>query len=393
MVLLAEGRRLARVAPPLQDALLAAGLLVVAQIETWGSAAFTAKLPMALLAVGITVPIAWRRRAPVAVLAVGLGFGLLFGGLWPTVDPIYPILTLLIACYSVGAHAGFGAGLGSVVVVVCIYFGGAVLDEIRNTGHHGPGDVGMLTFLVGGAWLLGRMVERRSGEAAEMAERAQRLERERERQEAEILGRERARIARELHDVIAHSVSVMVIQAGAAEQLLDSNPAQARESLRAVQELGASTVDELRRLLGILRDHQHEPSLNPQPGMAGLPRLIGQFRDAGLPVEVDVEGDQVPLPPGIDLSAYRIVQEALTNTLKHAQPARASVHVRYRSATLELEVVDDGTSSTHDDGRGSGHGLIGMRERAAIYGGAFTAGPRPGGGYAVRARLPVGGER
>jgi len=127
--------------------------------------------------------------------------------------------------------------------------------------------------------------------------------------------------------------------------------------------------------------------------MAGLPRLIGQFRDAGLPVEVNVEGDQVPLPPGIDLSAYRIVQEALTNTLKHAQPARASVHVCYRAASLELEVVDDGTSSTQDDGRGSGHGLIGMRERAAIYGGAFTAGPRPGGGYAVRARLPVGGER
>jgi signal transduction histidine kinase len=391
VALAAAGRRLARIAPPAQDALLAAGLAVVAQIETWGSAAFTAKFPMALLAVTITVPIAWRRRAPVVVLVVGLLFGLVFGSLWPTVDPIYQIIALIVACYSLGAYGSFAAGLASVVVVVCIYLTGAVLDDIQDTGQHGPGDVGMLAFLVVGAWLLGRRVERRSGEATEMAKRAEQLERERERQEADILARERARIARELHDVIAHSVSVMVIQAGAAEQLLDSDPPRAREPLVAVQELGRSTVDELRRMLGILRDHEHEPSLNPQPGMAGLPHLIRQFREAGLPVEMRVEGDPVPLRPGIDLSAYRIVQEALTNTLKHAKPAAARVLVRYSGAVLELEVVDDGAPAS--PGNGQGHGLVGMRERASLYGGVLTTGPRPGGGYGVRASLPVGGDR
>ena len=220
-----------------------------------------------------------------------------------------------------------------------------------------------------------------------MTERAERLERDREQQEAAALARERARIARELHDVIAHSVSVMVIQAGAAEQLLTSNPPQARESLQSVQELGRSTVDELRRMLGILREDRHEVQLQPQPGMAGLPGLIRQLREAGLPVELRVEGDEVALPPGIDLSAFRIVQEALTNTLKHAQPARACVVVRYSTGVLNLEIVDDGAPRTHGGDR-HGHGLVGMRERTALYGGVFVAGPRPGGGYAVHARIP-----
>ena len=222
-----------------------------------------------------------------------------------------------------------------------------------------------------------------------MTERAERLERDRERPEAEALARERGRIARELHDVIAHSVSVMVIQAGAAEQLLTSNPPQARESLQSVQELGRSTVDELRRMLGILREDRQEVPLHPQPGMAGLPGLIRRLREAGLPVELRVEGDEVDLPPGIDLSAFRIVQEALTNTLKHAQPARAKSSVRYGGGTMDLEIVDDGAPRTQG-GDGPGHGLVGMRERTALYGGDFAAGPRPGGGYAVRARMPVG---
>jgi signal transduction histidine kinase len=376
-------------APPAQDALLAGGIAVAAQVETWASAAFTAKIPMALLALAITVPVAWRRRFPVAVLGLGLLSGLAFGHYWPDVDPIYQIIALLVVCYSVGAYANLAAGLASVLVVVSIYATGAVLDEIRNPQLHGPADVGMLAFLVIGAWVTGRLVERRSGQAAKMTERAERLEREREQQEAEALARERGRIARELHDIIAHSVSVMVIQAGAAEQLLTSDPPQARESLQSVQELGRSTVDELRRMLGILREDPQEVSLNPQPRMAGLPGLIRQLREAGLPVEMRVEGTQLDLPPGVDLSAFRIVQEALTNTLKHAQPARAQVLVRYGGGMLDLEIVDDGTPRTH--GRdGHGHGLVGMRERAALYGGDFAAGPRPGGGYAVRARLPVG---
>jgi signal transduction histidine kinase len=370
--------------------LLAAGLGVVAQVETWASPSFTAKVPMAMFAFGITLPVAWRRRAPIAVLAVALAFGLTFGRFWPTVDSIYSIVVLLIVCYSIGAYAGQVAGLVSITVVMSIYLVGAILDEVNNTGHHGPGDVGMLGFLVTGAWVIGRLVEHRSGQAALMAERAERLEREQGRQEAEVLARERARIARELHDVIAHSVSVMVIQAGAADQWLERDPSQARESLRAVQELGGSTVGELRRMLGILRDHPEDLSLDPQPGMARLPRMLRQFRDAGLCVELRSEGEPAPLPPGIDLSAYRIVQEALTNTLRHAHAARADVRLVYRPDALELEILDDGSVAGSVDGQG--HGLIGMRERASLYGGTFSAGPQAGGGYRVSARLPLGGD-
>jgi signal transduction histidine kinase len=394
-MLAVTGHRLAALAPPAPDALLAVGLLAVAQVETWGSPSFTAKVPMSLLAFGVTLPVAWRRRAPIAVLAVAMAFGLTFGTFWPSVESIYSIFALLIACYSIGAYAHHMTGLASIVVVILIYVGGAVADEVNHTGEHGPGDVGMLGFLVAGAWLIGRLVARRSSQAADVTERLERLERERERQEAEVLARERASIARELHDVIAHSVSVMVIQAGAAEQLLESNPAQARQSMQAVQELGRSTVGELRRMLGILRDRPEELALNPQPGLAALPRLLRQLGEAGLDVGLHTEGDPVALPPGADLSAYRIVQEALTNTLRHARPGHArpahgEVRLRYSPDALELEIDDDGGVASRGDGKG--HGLVGMRERAALYGGTFSAGPRPGGGYRVRARLLLGGD-
>ena len=310
---------MARQVPPREDALLAAGLAAAAQIETWGTESFTAKLPMAVFALAITVPVAWRRRAPIAVLGVGLLGVVAFGGLWPTLEPIYQIVALLIACYSVGAYAGFAAGLCSVAVVVSVFVIGAVLDRVQGGVPHGPGDVAMVAFLVGGTWLLGRLVHRRTRQADALRERAERLERDRERREAAALARERARIARELHDVIAHSVSVMVIQAGAAEQLLDGDPPRARACLESVQDVGRETVVELRRLLGILREDDRELSLNPQPGMARLPSLIEQIREAGLPVELRVDGEVVPLSAGVDLSAYRIVQEALTNTLKHAR--------------------------------------------------------------------------
>lgn len=386
---------MAALAPPAPDVLLAVCLLTVAQVETWVSPSFTAKVPMSLLAFGVTLPVACRRRAPIAVLAVAMAFGLTFGAFWPSVDSIYSIFALLIACYSIGAYAHYMAGLASIVMVILIYAGGAVADEVNHTGEHGPGDVGMLGFLVAGAWLTGRLVARRSSQAADVTERLERLERERERQEADVLARERASIARELHDVISHSVSVMVIQAGAAEQVLESSPARARQSMLAVQELGRSTVGELRRMLGILRDQPEELALNPQPGLAALPRLLRQLGEAGLDVKAHIEGAPVPLPPGVDLSAYRIVQEALTNTLRHARPgharpARAEVRLRYFPDALELEINDDGGIASRDAGKG--HGLVGMRERAALYGGTFNAGPRPGGGYRVRTRLPLGGD-
>jgi signal transduction histidine kinase len=233
------------------------------------------------------------------------------------------------------------------------------------------------------AWAIARAFADRGRRAEHLEERAAGLE----RAHAEAVTHERATIARELHDVIAHSVSVMTVQAGAARLLLDEDLPRARESLVAVEETGRQALGEMRRLLGILRGDEHETRLAPQPGIADLDALIEQVRAAGLPVDVVVAGEPKALPPGIDLAAYRVVQEALTNALKHAGAARAQVSVRYRSSALELAVTDNG--SARANGRGGGHGLIGMRERVALYGGRFEAGPRAGGGYAVRASLPL----
>jgi signal transduction histidine kinase len=223
------------------------------------------------------------------------------------------------------------------------------------------------------------------------------LEAEQQAQARAAVAAERARIARELHDVIAHSVSVMVIQAGAAEQLLEQTPERARGPLEAVQDTGRQTIVELRRLLGILREDGQELSLAPQPGLAGLDLLVEEMRQAGLPVQLRAEGQPGRLPPGADLAAYRIIQEALTNTLRHAGPAQAEVIVRYQDHAVELEILDNGQGPPLRDGADgrSGHGLVGMRERVALYGGTLDAGPRATTtgtaetGYAVRARLPT----
>jgi signal transduction histidine kinase len=243
----------------------------------------------------------------------------------------------------------------------------------------------------------------RGERAVQLEQRAAQLEAEQQAQAQAAVAAERARIARELHDVIAHSVSVMVIQAGAAEQLLEETPERARGPLVAVQDTGRQTIVELRRLLGILRDDGQELSLAPQPGLASLDLLLEEMRQAGLLVQLRVEGQPGRLPPGVDLAAYRIVQEALTNTLRHAGPAQAEVVVRYLEQALELEIVDDGSGPGPNDGaaggsgQSKGHGLVGMRERVALYGGTLHAGPRAtaagtgtaGTGYVVRVRLPT----
>jgi signal transduction histidine kinase len=231
-------------------------------------------------------------------------------------------------------------------------------------------------------WTIARAFVERSRHADRLEERAAGLE----RAHAEAVARERATIARELHDVIAHSVSVMTVQAGAARLLLDEDPPRARDSLVAVEETGRQALGEMRRLLGILRGDEHEADLAPQPGIAEIEPLVQQVRAAGLPVDLVVEGEPTPLSPGVDLVAYRVVQEALTNALKHGGAARAQVSICYRATALELAVTNNGAARMN--GRG-GHGLIGMRERVALYGGEFEAGPRAEGGYVVRASLPL----
>jgi signal transduction histidine kinase len=213
------------------------------------------------------------------------------------------------------------------------------------------------------------------------------LEREREEKAQLAVSEERARIARELHDIVAHGVSVIVAQARAGPHLVH-DPEQTTSAFRAIESSGRDALVELRRLLGILRSEDQQLAIGPQPGLDSLQSLLEQVRASGLPVQLRVEGDPVHLPAGIDLSAYRIVQEALTNVVKHADATRAEVVLRFDTRALELDILDDGRGATSVNG--AGHGLIGMRERAALYGGTIETGTQDGGGYAVHARLPLG---
>jgi signal transduction histidine kinase len=286
-------------------------------------------------------------------------------------------LAILAAFGVTGTHSNLRAAIAGAA----LGYGFLGLIMLRQTV---PAEaVLFMTIFAAAAWGIGRAVGERGRRAVDLEERAGQLE----RAHADAVAHERATIARELHDVIAHSVSVMTVQAGAARLLLDEDPPRARESLVAVEETGRQALGEMRRLLGILLGDEHETDLAPQPGIADIDALIEHVRAAGLPVDVVVEGDPKRLAPGIDLAAYRVVQEALTNALKHAGAARAQVSIRYRANVLELAVTNNGTARVN--GRSGGHGLIGMRERVALYGGELEAGPRAGGGYAVRASLPL----
>jgi signal transduction histidine kinase len=298
-------------------------------------------------------------------------------------ETAYVFMAGLLSTYSVAANAPLRrAALGLAIVVVFIVVGFS-LDPDRG----GAGDYLFVGVLYGGAWALGRALRERGLRAHALEDRAERAEREREQRAAAAVADERARIARELHDVIAHTVSVMVVQTGAVRSRIKRERPRDAELLAEVEAAGRDAIDELRRMLGVLRTGEERLSLAPQPGLDGLDPLVEQVRGSGLPVDVEVEGERVPLPAGIDLAAYRILQESLTNALKHAGPARAAVRLRYSERGLAIEVTDDGAGTSNGDG--TGHGLVGMRERVALYGGTLQAGPRPGGGYAVNALLPL----
>jgi signal transduction histidine kinase len=368
------------------DVLLAA-MIVVAILEAWlvddieGS-------PWGLTAFALAwgLPMFARRRFPVAAPAATVVLIGVQAAIWGHSVPgsTGTFIVALIAASQFGLLGLTGSGLaGAVLVALMIVFVG-VRDPEAATGDY----LGVLA-LVAAAWLIGFAFRERNLRAAELVERAERAERARETEARAAVAEERARIAREMHDVVAHSLSVMVVQAEAAEAMLDDDPERARRPLSAVQQTGRGALTELRRMLGVLREIADEgPSLAPQPGLAALDELARQVREAGLPVRVRVEGEPRSLPPGIDLSAYRIVQEGLTNALKHAGPATAEVRVRYGEREVEVEVRDDGRGGAPRS-NGGGHGLIGMRERVALYGGRLSAGPRAEGGFALTARLPL----
>ena len=261
---------------------------------------------------------------------------------------------------------------------------------IYNEPNHSAGDLVVIPamFLIG--WLAGFALRERAAQAEEAEDRAARAERERATATRIAVAEERGRIARELHDVVAHAVSVMVLQVGAVRHRLPPSLTEDKEALTDVEKAGRAALTEMRRLLGAMHDGE-DVELAPQPGLDSLDALVDRVGRAGLPVRLKVEGDAVPLPRAVDLSAYRIVQEGLTNSLKHAKASGADVTVRYRSEDLELEVRDDGIGASSSDGLG--HGLVGIQERVKIYGGEMSAGPRNEGGFVLTARLPLEGRR
>lgn len=363
---------------PRPDLALAACLLLVGCLQV-NAADASAPLPLLVaLAVAITAPLALRRLFPLAVTLTVLAAS---AALPTELDlPMFQFIALLVVAWSVGSYASGDrtfVGIGAIL----LFFGvGWLFDRV----HHGTanlGDLVFITLIFGGVWGAARALRAREA-------RTEALERTWAEDARAAVTAERGRIARELHDVVAHAVSVMVVQAGAADQLLESDPARSRQALHAIQDSGRQAVDELRRLLGILRTEGTDARLEPQPGLHSLDVLVDEAISAGTPVDVKVVGDERPLPAGVDLCAYRVVQEALTNVRKHAPAAAASVTVSYLSDAVELEVVNalaDGPRGAKAPG---GHGLISMRERVGLYGGTCRVGV-DADRYRVSVRLPI----
>jgi signal transduction histidine kinase len=293
------------------------------------------------------------------------------------------MLGLIIALYS-GTRYARGWMLAACVVISIAIIPLAAFDPEQPPTL---GDWIFFTTFIGFPIAAGRIFARRHATDERLARENAELAAERDRRAAEAVAEERARIARELHDVVAHAISVIVLQARGGRRVLVTDPDAATSAFDTIEHTGERALDEMRRLLAMLR-YDDEQALTPQPGLRALDELAGSISRMGLPVEVVREGTPVELPAGVDLSAYRIVQEALTNALKHAGPARARVRISFIPDQLQLEVVDDGPGT--GTGGGSGHGLVGIRERAELFGGHVEAGRRPEGGYAVRASLPIG---
>jgi signal transduction histidine kinase len=349
-------------------------------------------VPVGMLALGYalvllhTLPLAARRRFPGTVLGISVASGLAIGALF--LPPFFLWPAILVAVYSVAAYGSRWVSLAGLAVaelgLAAVWFTPAMLE--RST---------FLLFMgiIAVAWVLGHFVGDRQVYAAQLEERTAELERAREELARRAVAEERLRLARELHDVVAHAMSVIAVQSGVGAHVADSRPEEVGKALAAIEATSRAALTELRRLLGVLRqDSDPQASLTPVPGLANLDSLLAEVGKAGLAVRLRVEGTPLQLPAGVDLSAYRIVQEALTNVVKHAGPAHAQVTIGYRDQEVTVEVTDDGRGAVPpaSDGRaGTGHGLIGMRERVAAFNGDLEVGPRPGGGFRVAARLPL----
>jgi signal transduction histidine kinase len=388
-------RRLEAVNPHAVDVVVALGLAAIMLVELWTLRDEASASDM-WLTVGFalvqTLPLALRRRYPFTVFAVAGIASMLYDLLNIQPDPDTDLFASLLSIYSVSAYASRRRALAAAAILVAVL---VVLNVPPITDEEDFASLLTQVALIGGAWVVGQNTRYRRREAELLAERAERIERERLERERLAVLEERDRLAREIHDVIAHSVSVIAVQAGAARSIAEQRPDRAREALASIEHVSRETMVELRRALGAMRARDETAALAPAPGLDGLDALARTVRDAGVDVRVVREGDPVDVPASVDLSAYRVVQEALTNTVKHAAPTAAEVLVRTEPGSLEIRVTDDGPRGTprpRDDGDaavpGRGHGLVGMRERVAMFGGTFEAGS-DGAGFSVRARFPL----
>jgi signal transduction histidine kinase len=334
-------------------------------------------------AVVVAAPLVARRLWPLAVLGVTALLVVLTAD--DVSNPVVQIAAVLVASFTTGERSTTRYRTALVVLLVAgaMSIGFAVQDA-------DPVESLVVTFVVlVPSWLLGDIVRSRRVDAVEREDEAARALRESDERLRAAVAEERRQMARELHDVVAHGVSVMLIQAGAARQVLETSPEQAEGALLTVEATGREAMAELRRLLGVLNDDGEATGLAPQPGIDQLGALVGRVREAGLPAELAIDGTPRALPTSLDVTVYRIVQEALTNALRYARRAATLVRVTFDADQLRLEILDDGPTAAADAAEGSGRGLVGMQQRATQVGGRLEAGPRLGGGYAVRAWLPL----
>jgi len=339
--------------------------------------------------VGVTVPVAFRRRRPIAAaltMAVALLLATALGGAPTQATGIVALIALVSGAYMLGARTqGRVLAAGTIALIVAL-----AVDAIVEESQTVSALLFFTFFVVGLPVAAGQATRSRAQLADELADRAVALERAREGEAQAAVQEERARIARELHDVVAHDVSVMVVQAAAAKRIVEREPDRAEEAIVSIEGTGREALAEMRRLLGVLRRGDEDLALAPQPSLSRVDALLARTRAAGLDVALERSGDDAPLPAGVDLAAYRVVQEALANVVRHAGAEHATVRLTYDPRAVVVEVVDDGRGATNGGGK-AGHGLIGLRERVDLYGGDFEAGPRAEGGFGVRARLPVAG--
>ena len=385
------------------DILITLAFAVLALLNlyvNWGTSSGLSSFLAVLLTLLVILPLAVRRRYPLGVL-IFMTLAVIAFREFNIPESPFIKYALLLALFNAGAYGrarfrNWVRGISALLVIglltYSIFFQQQGAEVPTQTILYQISVILLDVFLFAAAWWIGEVFRTRNQRELELQERTRQLEKERDENARRAVMDERVRIARELHDVVAHHVSVMGIQAGAARRILKQQPEKANDVLSQIEASSRQAVAELQRLLGFLREQNQVDDISPQPSLKQLDVLFNQMRLTGLSISVKIEGKEKPLPPGVDLSAYRIVQEALTNTLKHAGPASANVTIRYLGDAVELEIKDNGNTIISEANKESkGRGLIGMRERVSLHGGEFQAGRLPEGGFIVKAKLPLTG--